>query len=97
MKRVYLVKKSTSDAKPSFSRRKPYIISFFFDVQVWPYAAHQVEIADWHTARSGSGGSSSVLLGVSKHDLDGRAADPRIRNRREVDSSLVHVGVACCH
>jgi hypothetical protein len=64
---------------------------FFLDVQVWPYAAHQVETADWHTARSGSGGSSSVLLGVSEHDLDGRAADPRIRNRREVDSSLVHV------
>jgi hypothetical protein len=70
---------------------------FFFDVQVWPYAAHQMETADWHTARSGSGGSSSVLLGVSEHDLDGRAADPWIRNRREVDSSLVHVGVACCH
>jgi hypothetical protein len=50
-----------------------------------------------YTARSGSGGSSSVLLGVSEHGLDGRAADPRIRNRREVDTSLVHVGVACCH
>jgi hypothetical protein len=23
---------------------------FFWDVQVWPYAAHQVETADWHTA-----------------------------------------------
>jgi hypothetical protein len=70
---------------------------FFFDVQVWPYAAHQVETADWHTARSGSGGSTSVLLGVSEYDLDERAADFQIRNRREVDLSLVHVGVACCH
>jgi hypothetical protein len=70
---------------------------FFFDVQVWPYAAHQVETADWHTARSGSGGSTSVLLGVSEYDLDERAADPQIRNRRKVDLSLVHVGVACCH
>jgi hypothetical protein len=70
---------------------------FFGDVQVWPYAAHQVETADWHTALSGSGGSTSVLLGVSEHDLDGPAADPRIRNRRpEIDSSPVHVGVACC-
>jgi hypothetical protein len=56
-----------------------------------------VETADWHTARSGSGGSTSVLLGVSEYDLDERGADPQIRNRREVDSSLVHVGVACCH
>jgi hypothetical protein len=69
----------------------------FWDVQVWPYAAHQVETADWHTASSGSGESTSVLLGVSEHDLDGPAADPRIRNRRpEIDSSPVHVGVACC-
>jgi hypothetical protein len=56
-----------------------------------------VETADWHIASSGSGGSTSVLLSVSEHDLDGPAADPRIRNRRpEIDSSPVHVGVACC-
>jgi hypothetical protein len=55
-----------------------------------------VETADWHTARSGSGGSASVLLGVSEHDLDGPAADPWTRSRREVHSSPVHVGVACC-
>jgi hypothetical protein len=72
-------------------------ITLFLDVQVWPYAAHQVETADWHTARSGSGGSTSVLLGVSEYDLDERAADPQIRNRREVDLSLVHDRVACCH
>jgi hypothetical protein len=76
-------------------RRLAHVL--FLDVHVWPYAAHQVETADWHTARSGSGGSTSVLLGVSEYDLDERAADPRIRNRREVDLSLVHVGVACCH
>jgi hypothetical protein len=55
-----------------------------------------VETADWHTASIGSGGSTSVLLSVSDNDLDGPAADPRIRNRRpEVDSNLVHVGIAC--
>jgi hypothetical protein len=55
-----------------------------------------VETADWHTVSSGSGGSANVLLGVSEHDLDGPAADPRIRNRRpEFDSNLVHIGVAC--
>jgi hypothetical protein len=37
------------------------------------------------------------IFDVSKNDLDGRAADPRIRNRKEVDSSPIHVGVACCH
>jgi hypothetical protein len=37
------------------------------------------------------------IFDVSEYDLDGQAADPRIQNRKEVDSSPIHVGVACCH
>jgi hypothetical protein len=40
-------------------------------------------------------GSTIVLLGVFEHGLDESVADPRTRSWREVDSSPVHVGVAC--
>jgi hypothetical protein len=33
--------------------KRTSFLFIFLDVQVWPYAAHQVETADWHTARSG--------------------------------------------
>jgi hypothetical protein len=51
---------------------------------------------NWHTAQSGSGGSTIVLLGIFVHDWDEPADDPRTQNRREVHSSLIHNGVACC-
>jgi hypothetical protein len=37
---------------------------------------------------------SIVFLGVFVHDWDEPAVDPQTQNRREVDSSLVHDGVA---
>jgi hypothetical protein len=55
-----------------------------------------METADWHTAQSGSGRPTIVLLSVFVNDWDEPAADPRTLNRREVHSSPIHDGVACC-
>jgi hypothetical protein len=97
---IGVVNKNASSGAGSFVSapiiRPPQALLFFWDVQVWPYAAHQMETADWHTAHSGSGGSTIVLLGVFVHDWDEPAADPRTLNRREVHSSPIHDGVACC-